>query len=92
MNYFLKAQMVRRVKTYLSTLKVISDEEKLRTMSIECEPNTGPVPLVMPMAPQMQQPPRKRHPSPSLSTASSNSSASEGKKSLNSGPKFGKLI
>lgn len=80
--------MVRRVKTYLSNLKVISDEEKLRTMSLECEPNTGSVPLVMPVVPQMQ-PIRKRHPSPSLSTASSNSSASEGKKSLNSGPKFG---
>ncbi|KAG8191865.1 hypothetical protein JTE90_019800 [Oedothorax gibbosus] len=88
---FEEAQMVRRVKTYLSNLKVIADEEKLHLMSIECEPNAAPVPLPLPTIPQVQNVVRKRHPSPSLSTTSSTSSTSEGKKSLSlqAGPKFG---
>ncbi|KAF8771177.1 Rap guanine nucleotide exchange factor 2 like protein [Argiope bruennichi] len=85
---FEEAQMVRRVKTYLSNLKVISDEDKLRTMSLECEPTTASIPMTMPVVPQVQ-PPRKRHPSPTSSTTSSTSSTSEGKKSLTAGPKFG---
>ncbi|PRD35235.1 UNVERIFIED_CONTAM: Rap guanine nucleotide exchange factor 2 [Trichonephila clavipes] len=88
---FEEAQMVRRVKTYLSNLKVISDEEKLRTMSMECEPTTTSVPMTMPVVPQVQ-PQRKRHPSPTSSTTSSASSTSEGKKSLTAGPKFGKSL
>ncbi|GAB6028163.1 hypothetical protein CHUAL_002370 [Chamberlinius hualienensis] len=97
---FEEAQMVRRVKAYLSNLKVITNEEILHQMSNECEPLTGtgnatatvancsnssgsigshPQPVAV----------RKRHPSPTLSTASSTSSTSEGKKSSNSGPKFG---
>ncbi|XP_076368750.1 rap guanine nucleotide exchange factor 2-like isoform X3 [Tachypleus tridentatus] len=78
---FEEAQMVRRVKAYLANLKVITDENQLRIMSLECEPTTG--------AGASTAPTRKCHPSPTLSTASSNSSASEGKKSINSGRKFG---
>ncbi|XP_061196457.1 rap guanine nucleotide exchange factor 2-like isoform X3 [Saccostrea echinata] len=33
-----EAQMVRRVKSYLSNMKVIYDEDKLREMSYQCEP------------------------------------------------------
>ncbi|XP_076365591.1 rap guanine nucleotide exchange factor 2-like isoform X4 [Tachypleus tridentatus] len=78
---FEEAQMVRRVKTYLANHKVITDEDQLRSMSLECEPAvvTGPASVL----------PRKRHPSPTLSMASTTSSTSEGKKSVNSGPKFG---
>lgn len=32
-----EAQMVRRVKSYLSNMKVITDEEKLKEMSHQCE-------------------------------------------------------
>ncbi|XP_023237795.1 rap guanine nucleotide exchange factor 2-like isoform X4 [Centruroides sculpturatus] len=78
---FEEAQMVRRVKAYLGNLKVISDEEQLHNMSIECEPTTGTGSMT-----SVQ--PRKRHPSPTLSTASSTSSTSEGKKSITSGPRF----
>ncbi|XP_064457908.1 rap guanine nucleotide exchange factor 6-like isoform X3 [Ornithodoros turicata] len=91
---FEEAQMVRRVKAYLSRLRVVTDESRLLAMSVDCEPH--PVPPVLPVAVSQQIPrrrhpsPRKRHPSPTLSTASSNSSTSEGKKSINSGggPKF----
>lgn len=34
--------MVRRVKAYLSNLNVITDEEKLHLMSLECEPLPAP--------------------------------------------------
>ncbi|XP_048763340.1 rap guanine nucleotide exchange factor 2-like isoform X8 [Ostrea edulis] len=34
-----EAQMVRRVKSYLSNIKVIYDEDKLREMSYQCEPD-----------------------------------------------------
>ncbi len=30
--------MVRRVKAYLNSMKVISDETKLNEMSLQCEP------------------------------------------------------
>ena len=33
--------MVRRVKAYLKNMKVITDEEKLHAMSLECEPPIG---------------------------------------------------
>ncbi|XP_076369185.1 rap guanine nucleotide exchange factor 2-like isoform X2 [Tachypleus tridentatus] len=78
---FEEAQMVRRVKTYLANLKVITDEEQLRSMSLDCEPLTGTG------VANIQT--RKQHPSPTLSSASSNSTASEGKKSVNTGQKFG---
>ncbi|XP_064621148.1 rap guanine nucleotide exchange factor 6-like isoform X4 [Lineus longissimus] len=54
-----EAQMVRRVKTYLSNLTVIFDEEKLKELSHQCE---APAPNL-----------RKRDQSPTLSTVSSNS-------------------
>jgi len=77
----LQAQMVRRVKAYLSKMKVLTDEEKLHELSMSCEgSSTGG--SIMGSGPI-----RKRHPSPTLSTASSASSASEGLK--NTGPKFG---
>jgi len=76
-----QAQMVRRVKAYLAKMKVITDEEKLHELSTSCEgSSTGG--SIMGSGPI-----RKRHPSPTLSTASSASSASEGLK--NTGPKFG---
>ena len=34
-----EAQMVRRVKSYLSNRKVVTDEEKLMEMSQQCEPS-----------------------------------------------------
>ncbi|XP_042148250.1 rap guanine nucleotide exchange factor isoform X4 [Ixodes scapularis] len=94
---FEEAQMVRRVKAYLAHLRVVTDETRLLTMSMECEPHPVPpaIPVVVPtnVHPQRKRnpSPRKRHPSPTLSTASSNSSTSEGKKSINSagGVKFG---
>ena len=33
--------MVRRVKAYLKNMKVITDEDKLHAMSLECEPPIG---------------------------------------------------
>lgn len=78
---FEEAQMVRRVKAYLAKMKVLTDEEKLHELSMSCEgSSTGG--SIMGSGPI-----RKRHPSPTLSTASSASSASEGLK--NTGPKFG---
>ncbi len=35
---YFQAQMVRRVKAYLNSMKVISDETKLNEMSLQCEP------------------------------------------------------
>lgn len=84
-RYFktLQAQMVRRVKAYLNKMRVVTDEEKLHELSLECEgareggggSTSGPI--------------RKRNPSPTLSTASSASSASEGTRK-HAHPKFGK--
>ncbi|KAF4533090.1 hypothetical protein B566_EDAN003810 [Ephemera danica] len=76
---FEEAQMVRRVKAYLNQMKVMTDEEQLHKLSLECEP-AGSAPSSVPV--------RKRHPSPTLSTTSSTSSTSEGKKGLGA-PKFG---
>jgi hypothetical protein len=36
--------MVRRVKAYLKTMKVITNEEELHKMSQECEPPLGGIP------------------------------------------------
>ncbi|KAH8385744.1 hypothetical protein KR009_002654, partial [Drosophila setifemur] len=38
---FEEAQMVRRVKAYLNSLKILSDEDLLHKFSIECEPAHG---------------------------------------------------
>jgi hypothetical protein len=80
MFYDFQAQMVRRVKAYLNQMTVITDEEHLHRLSLECEMATS-APSSVPV--------RKRHPSPTLSTTSSTSSTSEGKKGLGA-PKFGK--
>ncbi|XP_065216720.1 rap guanine nucleotide exchange factor 6-like isoform X2 [Planococcus citri] len=77
-----EAQMVRRVKAYLAKIKVITDEEKLHELSIQCENLvTGPSSY------SGNAPLRKCNPSPTLSTASSTSSTSEGRKAT--APKFG---
>ncbi|XP_011309778.1 rap guanine nucleotide exchange factor 6 isoform X5 [Fopius arisanus] len=83
---FEEAQMVRRVKAYLGNMKVITDEERLHSLSVECEPHAGAVPAVA-AAPHGGSRGR-RHPSPTLSTTSSASSTSEGRKSIQ-GTKFG---
>lgn len=77
--------MVRRVKAYLSHMRVVRDEEKLHALSLQCEPAGA--------APGSNPPHRlKRHPSPTLSTtssASSVSSASAGEGRRSAAPKFG---
>ena len=40
--------MVRRVKAYLKNMKVITDEEKLLAMSMECEPPSGGTQIAQP--------------------------------------------
>ena len=66
-----QAQMVRRVKAYLKSMKVITDEEELHRMSLEVEPPSGGLPPPPPPAiPSI----RKRNPSPSPSAVSSTSS------------------
>lgn len=99
---FEEAQMVRRVKAYFSGLKVITDEDELHRLSLNCEPLQGQPGVSTPVSQgsvnsrdsgsggSAPTHPRRRHPSPTLSTTSSTSlasSASEGKKTL--GPKFG---
>lgn len=69
---FEEAQMVRRVKAYLNNIKVITDEDNLHQLSSDCEQSGGSAPSSVTI--------RKRHPSPTLSTTSSTSSTSEGKK------------
>merc|ERR550534_2211100 len=66
---FEEAQMVRRVKAYLKSMKVITNEEELHKMSMECEPPLGGLPPPPPVNTV-----RKRNPSPSPSAASSASS------------------
>ncbi|XP_033230691.1 rap guanine nucleotide exchange factor 6-like isoform X14 [Belonocnema kinseyi] len=83
---FEEAQMVRRVKAYLANMKVITDEERLHALSVDCEPHAGAVAIAaaVPLAGNRG----RRHPSPTLSTTSSASSTSEGRKSIQ-GTKFG---
>ncbi|XP_044011272.1 rap guanine nucleotide exchange factor 6-like isoform X4 [Aphidius gifuensis] len=83
---FEEAQMVRRVKAYLANMKVITDEERLHGLSVECEPHAATVTVAasVPMGGSRG----RRHPSPTLSTTSSASSTSEGRKSIQ-GTKFG---
>ncbi|KAK9885869.1 hypothetical protein WA026_013744 [Henosepilachna vigintioctopunctata] len=71
---FEESQMVRRVKAYLNNLKVITDEDKLRDMSYECEGMASGT-----SSNQGSQRP-KRHASPAPSTTSSTSSASDERK------------
>ncbi|KAJ1521489.1 hypothetical protein ONE63_003154 [Megalurothrips usitatus] len=82
---FEEAQMVRRVKAYLTNMRIVRDEEKLHALSLQCEPSGS--------APGSNPPHRhRRHPSPTLSTtssASSVSSASAGEGRRSAAPKFG---
>ncbi|XP_017778513.1 PREDICTED: rap guanine nucleotide exchange factor 2 isoform X3 [Nicrophorus vespilloides] len=77
---FEESQMVRRVKTYLNNLQVVTNEVRLHEMSLECEPASGNT-----IAGQGGQR-RHRHASPAPSTTSSTSSASDERKPI---PKFG---
>ncbi|KAK0182064.1 hypothetical protein PV327_000235 [Microctonus hyperodae] len=77
---FEEAQMVRRVKAYLANMKVITDEERLHALSVECEPHAGTVAVAA--AVPLGGSRGRRHPSPTLSTTSSASSTSEGRKSI----------
>ena len=47
-----QAQMVRRVKAYLKSMKVITDEEELHRMSLEVEPPSGGLPPPPPPPPR----------------------------------------
>lgn len=71
--------MVRRVKAYLANMKVITVEERLDALSAEYEPHAGTT-AVATAAPVTNR--GRRHPSPTLSTTSSASSTSEGRKSI----------
>ncbi|KAG8036961.1 hypothetical protein G9C98_004283 [Cotesia typhae] len=77
---FEEAQMVRRVKAYLANMKVITDEERLHALSVDCEPHAGAVAVAA--AVPLSGSRGRRHPSPTLSTTSSASSTSEGRKSI----------
>ncbi|XP_055922123.1 rap guanine nucleotide exchange factor 2 isoform X3 [Eupeodes corollae] len=83
---FEEAQMVRRVKAYLNNMKVITDEDALHRLSIECEPSAtsssggGAGGSISGSSAPNSVTIRKRHPSPTLSTTSSTSSTSEGRK------------
>ncbi|KAK7083900.1 hypothetical protein SK128_006174 [Halocaridina rubra] len=95
--------MVRRVKAYLSRLQVVSDEEQLRNMSLECE--GGPEGHKSgggsmghhhsnnnggsSSAPPTNPPPRRRPHSPTPSTTSSTSSTSQTSDGKKQTTKFG---
>uniref|UniRef100_A0A915JDW7 Uncharacterized protein n=1 Tax=Romanomermis culicivorax TaxID=13658 RepID=A0A915JDW7_ROMCU len=79
-----QALMVRRVKSYLSNLNVIENENELDKMSLECEAQ----PLSsLGVANSSQN--RRRLPSPSPSSASSASRTSSEANKRNLQPKFG---
>ncbi|XP_046668061.1 rap guanine nucleotide exchange factor 6 isoform X3 [Homalodisca vitripennis] len=84
---FEEAQMVRRVKAYLNKMRVTTDEDKLHELSLACEGGTSSGRTGGDHSAPGSAPPRKRNPSPTLSTTSSASSASEGRKPT--APKFG---
>ncbi|XP_069123815.1 rap guanine nucleotide exchange factor 6-like isoform X9 [Argopecten irradians] len=70
-----EAQMVRRVKSYLSNMKVITDEEKLKEMSHQCE------------APPL----KKTDATASAMLTASMANLMEPPKNVSSGPKFGSM-
>nr|XP_045621434.1 uncharacterized protein LOC123772381 isoform X4 [Procambarus clarkii] len=97
-----EAQMVRRVKAYLSRMSIITDEEQLRNMSYECEGGSeghktagGSVShnsnssSGSNSAPPTNPPPRKRPNSPTPSTTSSTSSTSQTSDGKKQTAKFG---
>ena len=47
--------MVRRVKAYLNNMKIITDEDKLHQMSLECEPPVGGIPMAIQTVTSHQQ-------------------------------------
>lgn len=71
-----QALMVRKVKSYLAVLSVIDSEHELDRLSLECEP-----------AQAATAPTRRRVPSPSPSSLSSQSNHSDHRKFPT--PKFG---
>merc|ERR1719510_133427 len=87
-----EAQMVRRVKYYLSQSPVIKNEDELMQLSLKCEPDPQKQTLMTShqsttSIASTQSVPAKRMPSPSPSngsTTSSTSLVSEGKKSISS--------
>ncbi|XP_066987229.1 uncharacterized protein PDZ-GEF isoform X4 [Macrobrachium rosenbergii] len=99
-----EAQMVRRVKAYLSRLQVVTDEEQLRNMSLECEggpeghkaggsmgsqQNNNNNNGGSSSAPPTNPPPRRRPHSPTPSTTSSTSSTSQTSDGKKQTTKFG---
>ncbi|XP_042235626.1 rap guanine nucleotide exchange factor 2-like isoform X6 [Homarus americanus] len=99
-----EAQMVRRVKAYLSRMNIITDEERLRNMSYECEagseghkPTGGTVGHSnnnnsgSNSAPPTNPPPRRRPNSPTPSTTSSTSSTSQTSDGKKQTAKFGSM-
>ena len=104
----IQAQMVRRVKAYLSKLQVVTDEEHLRNMSLECEGgpeghkggtsssgqhnNDNNNNGGSSSAPPTNPPPRRRPNSPTPSTTSSTSSTSQTSDGKKQTAKFGKTI
>lgn len=74
-----QALMVRKVKSYLCSLTVIDCEGELDRLSNECEPSHGSTGVA-----------RRRAPSPSPSSLSSQSSVSDQHRI--SAPKFGELL
>lgn len=77
---FEEAQMVRRVKAYLGNMKVVTDEDRLHQLSVDCEPHPGTI--AMAAAVPLGGSRGRRNASPTLSTTSSASSTSEGRKSI----------
>ncbi|CAI9720796.1 rap guanine nucleotide exchange factor 2 isoform X14 [Octopus vulgaris] len=73
-----EAQMIKRVKSYLNKMPVITDEDKLQELSLQCEP----------------PPTRRRDTSPALNVANSSGvtiNANDEKRSYPVGPKFGSI-
>ena len=91
----IQAQMVRRVKSYLSKMNIVTDEDQLMKLSLEAEPAPSANQSARSLSAQpssssigskasssKQQPQRGQSPSPSVgSTASSTSHHSEGRRS-----------
>lgn len=90
---FEESQMVRRVKAYLSKMKVITDEDELHRLSLLCEaaPSSNSVTSgsAISFSSTGSSQMKKRHPSPTLSTASSTSSTSGEGRKMAVAPKFG---
>lgn len=97
--------MVRRVKAYLARLHVITDEDRLRSMSYDCEGgaeghkvgggsvgNHSNSSSGSSSAPPTNPAPRRRPHSPTPSTTSSTSSTSQTSDGKKQTAKFGKYF